>query len=73
MMRRVAIAGGEVEEEGFVGGGRVLRADPVDRAIGQVVNQDVIGISKGRQDRRVVLEQRRVPLYAGNPLMRVKK
>src|SRR5215510_14980560 len=62
MVRGVTVAGREVEEEGFVGRSSVLRADPVDGTIGQVVDQYVVRVSERRQYRRVVLEQGRVPL-----------
>jgi len=46
----VAIARGEIQEEGLVGGDRVLRADPIDGTIGQVADQDVARVTERRQD-----------------------
>src|SRR5262245_27681327 len=58
----MTVAGGEVKEEGLVRGGSVLRADPVDGAISQVVDQDVVRVADRRQYRNVVLKQCRVKL-----------
>src|SRR5262245_36462537 len=62
MVRRVAVAGREVEEEGLVRGGCMLRANPIDGAISHVMDQDVVRVVGWRQNGNVVLEQRRVKL-----------
>jgi len=62
MVRGVAVTGSEVHEEGFVGGNRMLHANPIDGAIGHVVDQNVVGVSERRQNRLRVLEKRRVPV-----------
>src|SRR5262245_35375443 len=58
----VTVTRGEVQEEGLVGGNRVLDANPVHGAVGKVANKDVARVSGRWQSRIGVLEQRRVPL-----------
>ena len=60
LVRRMARAGGEVEEERLVGCGRAQLAHVADGAVGQVLAEVVaVGGRAGRHDRVVVLEQRR--------------
>ena len=40
----------------------MLHANPIDGAIGHVVDQNVVGVSERRQNRLRVLEKRRVPV-----------
>jgi hypothetical protein len=49
-------------EEGLFWSSRVLRANPVDGPIRQIVDEDVVRIAEWRQHRCRVLEQRRMKL-----------
>jgi hypothetical protein len=63
VMRRVGRTGGEVHEERAVGHERLLRPDPVDRVIGQVLRQVVpLFGRRGWFDGRRPLVQRGLPL-----------
>ncbi len=62
VMRRVGGAGRVVGEEGFVRGCRVLHPDPVDRAVGHVLVEEIVLRVVRRLDRLGSFDDRRVPL-----------
>src|SRR3712207_8732364 len=63
VVRRVARAGREVDEERLVRGQRVLGAHVVDGPVGQVLGQVIALLRRPRRlHRRRVLRQRRTPL-----------
>ena len=61
-MRGVAVTRREIKEEWLIGGGRVLRADPVDGAIGQIANQDVVRVVERAATPASCFRKRWVPL-----------